>query len=112
MVNLILQDLRQEHNHEGVEYVRSAIQEEFWILGLRNASRSSTSQCVFRRKLPAQTNVPFMADLPTERFYYQSYPFINVGVEYFGPFEVKLLKRTMKCWCCLPVLLPEQYTLK
>ena len=42
-----------------------------------------------------------MADLPTERLDYQSYPFINVGVDHFGPFEVKLLRGTMKCWCCL-----------
>ena len=63
--------------------------------------RKIKSHCVFCRKLRAQTKVPFMADLPTERLDYQSYPFINVGVDYFGPFEVKLLRRTMKRWCCL-----------
>ena len=42
-----------------------------------------------------------MADLPTERLDYQSNPFLNVGVESFGPFEVKLLRKTMKRWCCL-----------
>ena len=100
MVNLMLRDLHEEHNHEGVEYVRSVIQQKFWILGLRNALRKVESQCVLCRKLRAQTKVPFMADLPTERLDYQSYPFINVGVDYFGPSEVKLL-RTMKRWCCL-----------
>ena len=97
----MLRDLHQEHNHEGVEYVRSVIHQKFWILGLRNALRKIKSQCVFCRKLRAQTKVPFMADLPKERLTYQSYPFINVGVDYFGPFEVKLLRRTMKRWCCL-----------
>ena len=100
MVNLILQDLHQEHNHEGVEYVRSVIQQKFSILGLRKALRKIKSQCVFCRKLRAQTKVPFMADLPTERLDYPSYPFIKVGVDYFGPFEVKLLRGTMKRWCC------------
>ena len=38
-------------------------------------------------------------DLTTERFDYQSYPIIIVGVDNFGPFEVKLLRRTMKRWC-------------
>ena len=42
----------------------------------------------------------FLADLPKESLDYQSYPFINVGVEYFGRFEVRLL-RIMKRWCCL-----------
>ena len=74
MVNLMLRDLHQEHNHEGVEYVRSVIQQKFWILGLRNALRSIKSQCVFCRKKRAQTKVPFMVALPTERLDYQSYP--------------------------------------
>ena len=81
IVNLMLRDLHQQHNHEGVEYVRSVIQQNFWILGLRKALRKVKSQCVFCRKLHAQTKIPFMADLPTERLDYQSYPFINVGVD-------------------------------
>ena len=42
-----------------------------------------------------------MADLPAERLDYQSYPFTHVGMDYFGPFEVKMLRRSMKRWCCL-----------
>ena len=85
----MLRDLHFEHNHEGVEYVRSVIRQKFWIIGLRNALRSIKSSCVFCRKLPAQNKTPLMADLPPERLDYQSYPFTNVGVGYFGPFEVK-----------------------
>ena len=101
MVNLMLRDLHQEHNRGGVENVRSVIQQKIWILGLRNALRSIKSQCVFCRKLPAQTKVPFLADLPTKSFVYQSCPFINLGVDYFGPHGVKFLRKTMKRWCCL-----------
>ena len=97
----MLRYLHQEHNHEGDECVRCVIQQKFWKLGLRNIVRKIKSQFVFCRKLRAQTKVPFMAILLTERLNYQSYPFINVGVDYFGPFEVKLLRRTMKRWCCL-----------
>ena len=101
MVMTMLRDLHFEHNHEGVEYVRSVIQQKFWIIGLRNALRSVKTSCVFCRKLRAQNKTPFMADLPPERPDYQSYPFTNVVVDYFGPFEVKLLRRSMKRWCCL-----------
>ena len=101
MVNLMLRSLHQEHNHEEVEYVRSVIQQKFWMWFLRNASRNIMSHCVFCRNLRAQTKVLFMAHLPTGSLDYQSYPFINVGGDCFGPFEVKLLRRTMKHWCCL-----------
>ena len=101
LVKVLLRDLHLEHNHEGVEYIRSVIQQKFWILGLRNALRSIKSSCVFCRKLRAQINLPLMADLPAERLDYQSHPFTHVGIDYFGPFEVKLLRRSMKRWCCL-----------
>ena len=41
-----------------------------------------------------------MADLLTDKFDYQSYPITNVGVGYFGPFEVEFLRISMKRWCC------------
>ena len=95
MVSVMIRDLHLEHNHEGVEYVRSVIQQKFWILGLRNALRSIKSNCVYCRKLRAQIKFPLMADLPAERLDYQSYPFTHVGMDYFGPFEVTEIHETM-----------------
>ena len=100
-LKVLLLDFHLEHNHEGVEYVRSVIQQKFWILGLRNALRSFKSSCVFCRKLRAQINLPLMADLPAERLVYQSYPFTHVGKDHFGSFEVKMLRRSKKRSCCL-----------
>ena len=73
MLNPLLRDIHQKHNHEGVEYVGSVIQQEFWILGVRKALRNIKSQCVLCRKLRAQTKVLFMADLPAEGLDYQSF---------------------------------------
>ena len=42
-----------------------------------------------------------MADLPRERLQERVFPYTNAGVEYFGPFEVKFMRKTMKRWCCL-----------
>ena len=41
-----------------------------------------------------------MADLPEERLV-ASTVFLNVGVDYFGPFTVKIGRRNEKRWCCL-----------
>ena len=42
-----------------------------------------------------------MANLPKERVEGNVHPFKNTGVEYFGPFEITVLRRPVKHWCCL-----------
>ena len=71
-----------------------------WILGIRNALRSIKNKCVTCRKGRAQTIAPVMANLTEERLE-ASTAFTNVGVDYFGPFIVKIGRRNEKRWCCL-----------
>ena len=71
-----------------------------WILGIRNDLRSIKNKCITCRKGRAQTITPVMADLPEERLD-ASTAFTNIGVDYFGPFIVKIGRRNEKRWCCL-----------
>ena len=100
VVELFLRNEHKNSHHEGTEHVRNIVQQKFWILGIRNALRSIRNKCIRCRKGRAQTMTPVMAELPTERLD-ASTAFANVGIDYFGPFTVKIGRRNEKRWCCL-----------
>ena len=49
-----------------------------------------------------------MADLPKEWLNGINYSFQNTGVDYFGPFKVEFLRKTIEHWCCLFTCLTTQ----
>ena len=100
VVELFLRNKHKNSHHEGTEHVRNIVQQKFWILGRRNALISIKNKCITCRKGRAQTKAPVMADLPEERLV-ASTVFANVGVDYFGPFTVRIGRRNEKRWCCL-----------
>ena len=101
VVELFLQNEHKNNQHEGTEHVRNIVQQKFWILGIQNALRSIKNKSIrLNRKGKAQTKAPVMANLPEERLV-ASTVFSNVGVDYFGPFTVKIGRRNEKRWCCL-----------
>ena len=99
-VELFLRNEHKNNQHEGTEHVRNIVQQKMWILVIRNALRSIKNKCATCRKGRAQTIAPVMADLPEERLD-ASTAFTNVGLDYFGPFIVKIGRRNEKRWCCL-----------
>lgn len=100
-VRLLLEHSHNNNYHEGTEYVRSALLQEYWIIGIRNALRSVRDHCVWCRKQRSCTPQPLMANLPKERVDAHGYLFAHTGVDYFGPFEVTQFRKTVKRWCCL-----------
>ena len=46
----LIEDAHRANFHEGTEYVRSVLRQEYWILGLRNALRNVKAKCVKCRK--------------------------------------------------------------
>ena len=96
-VKLFLRHTHVKH-HQGIDYLRAKMQERYTILKLRSLLRSIKSNCVTCRMFRAATIQPIMADLPVERLAYQSPPFTNTGVDYFGPFYVTVRRTTEKRW--------------
>ena len=101
VVQLLLERAHRDNLHEGTEYVRNMLQQEYWIIGIRNALRKIKSRCIKCRHRNANPIHPPMADLPRERLDEHVFPFTHTGVDYFGPIEVKFLRRTLKRWCCI-----------
>ena len=101
VVQFLLEKAHRDNLHEGTEYVRNMLQQEYWIIGLRNALRKINSRCIKCRHKNANPIHPPMADLPRDRLDEHLFTFTHTGVNYFRPFEVKSLRLTMKRWCCL-----------
>ena len=87
--------------HEGIEYLRSVIQQKVWILGLRCELRRIKVKCVLCSKRQPKSLQPQMADLPVERLGFDKMPFAFSGIDFFGPFEIILCRSSHKRWGCL-----------
>ena len=99
-VKLFLEEMHKTWHHEGVEYLRSVVQQNFWILGLRNALSTVKNDRLQCSKL-AQTMNPPLSHLPASRLEGIVYPFSNCRVDYLGPLQVIHFQRTVKKWICL-----------
>ena len=100
VVELFLRNEHKNKSHEVTDHVKNIVQQRFWIIGVRNALRTIKIKCVTCGRGRAQTITPVMAEQPAERFD-ASTAFANFGVDYFGPFTVKIGQRNEKRWCCL-----------
>ena len=89
--------------HFGTEYVKNYVQQNFYVLGLRDALRSITYNCFDCRRFKGQGLQPPMADLPEIRFPQNESPvvFTNVGIDYVGPFTVIQRNKEEKAYICL-----------
>ena len=97
-VKLFLRHTHLKNLHQGIDYLRSKVQERYAILKLRSTLRSIKSNCVWCRSFRAAAIQPIMADLSKKRLAYQSANFTNTGVGYFGPFYVTVRRTTEKRW--------------
>ena len=96
VVRLLALSLHHKHFHQGLDFMRSVLNMNHAILGLRRLLRSIESQFVTCRKRKASTIQPIMSDLPVERLVYEQPPFNHTGVDYFGPLCVPVRRSNEK----------------
>ena len=88
VVHAIIRDYHARA-HTGWEWTLSLIREKFWIVRGRAAVRRLLRACVKCKRLFAKPIPQIMADLPKERVTPNLPPFTNVGVDAFGPYQVR-----------------------
>lgn len=105
--DIVLRHIHREVGHGGRNHILSKLREKYWVIGASTAIRRMLSKCVICRRLNAQPLSQQMADLPAERVTPDDPPFTHVGVDYFGPFEVKsrrsFVKRYGVIFTCLAI---------
>lgn len=88
VTTLIIQNEHQTHGHAGALATLYAVRRRYWILDGRNEIRRVIRTCITCTKAKPQTVEYIMGDLPHTRVT-QARPFINVGIDYCGPFFIK-----------------------
>lgn len=104
--DLVLQQIHKETGHGGRNHMLSELRQKFWITSANMAIRKICGRCVTCRHLHGKAGKQLMADLPLQlRVLPDDPPFTRVGVDYFGPFEVKrgrsIVKRYGVLFTCM-----------
>lgn len=87
--DLILRQVHKEVGHGGRTHMLAKLRQKYWITGASVAIRKILAKCVVCRRVLAVPASQQMADLPLNRISPDEPPFTSVGVDCFGPFEVK-----------------------
>ncbi|XP_038077334.1 uncharacterized protein LOC119745182 [Patiria miniata] len=102
---LILQHIHKSVGHLGKNSILAELRRHYWIIGAPSIIKGIVSRCVTCRRYQAPAEQQKMASLPLERLALNEPPFSKVGMDYFGPFEVKrgrsMVKRYGVIFTCL-----------
>ena len=98
VTTLIIRSCHERNGHTGMSQVLSSLREKFWILKGPSTVRKVLRQCKrYQGPLCSQQMAPLIEDQKSP----DRPPFTYVGVDYFGPFNVKIGRSTAKRYGCI-----------
>ncbi|XP_045457511.1 uncharacterized protein LOC123667716 [Melitaea cinxia] len=89
LTTAVIESIHRKNLHPGLNTTHYLILQQFWILAAKRAVRQHLSKCIRCYRLRPQPLQPFMSDLPAFRVN-QAKAFSQVGVDFAGPFRIKL----------------------
>lgn len=101
-----LRHVHQQLRHAGRNHMLHRLRQKYWIIDANcTAARTTVTEFTVCRRYRGKLGQQKMADVPEERMLPDKTPFTDVGVDYFGPLEVKrgrsLHKRYGVIFTCL-----------
>ncbi|KAJ0172004.1 hypothetical protein K1T71_012767 [Dendrolimus kikuchii] len=108
LTKLIFEQQHIRNLHAGPQLLLAIVREYVWPINGRRLSRLTVRRCVRCTRVKGRTIIPKMGNLPVQRVT-ADYPFISVGVDIGGPFNILNRKgrgaRLIKCYLCLFICL-------
>ncbi|XP_065361898.1 uncharacterized protein LOC135955477 [Calliphora vicina] len=87
--------------HQNHEATICEVRKKFWIPQLRSLLKTIVSNCQQCKIKNANPQAPIMGPLPFDRLEPNIEPFKYTGLDYFGPINVSIGRRTEKRWVAL-----------
>ncbi|XP_067950301.1 uncharacterized protein [Watersipora subatra] len=98
LAKLLVRHYHELTHHQGSNSTVAAIRQAgFWIVGAPTLAKSIIRNCITCLKQRSKPLQQLMAPLPKERSE-PSPPFTQIGIDTFGPFEVKDRRTVIKRW--------------
>ncbi|XP_062717176.1 uncharacterized protein LOC134292218 [Aedes albopictus] len=98
VTELLLDWYHQKNRHANYETVLNEIRQRFYIVKLRTCLCKTKTRCIWCRVYKCTPVVPKMAPLPRVRLTAYVRAFTFIGIDYFGPYLVKLGRSAVKRW--------------
>ena len=98
---LLAEKVHRQIAHSGAEHTISIIRQKYWIVGVRVIVKQLIKKCILCKLRGAITITQHMANLPAYRFPVGQPCFYNTGVDFFGPFNIKVGRARHKRWGAL-----------
>lgn len=96
VTTLLIRHIHESIGHSGRNHTISHLRQRYWIPKANSAVRTVITKCVRCRRMSGVRGTQYMSDLPQDRLLPDEPPFTNVGVDFFGPFDIKRGRTSLK----------------